>query len=430
MHVTAADGWRLPAGPVRRWTLRPAAVGEPVVLSVNQRNHLAGVVAGQPSVWLAADLPAGSVPGIEAPTDLLDGLLARHAALRTAVAPGDGTGAVLHAPDGLVWVEDDVVRAGTSSDATSAVRDLLDRACHPLAPGPPVAAALVGAGAAARFVLAGDHLVLDAWSVALLASELGTPRALPAAPAFPALAARWAAEPALPPDDARLHAWLAFLDGLDQALPTFPLDLGTAPGERFPQRTLVVPFLDAATVAALDDLGRPEGASAYAAVLLALGRAVRAQRDEPAATALPLLVPVGTRRTEEERATVGWCTTTVPLVVAATDDLRATGERLRAALALGSVPLDQVLGSLPRPLRRTRADVFMVSWIDYRRLPTVPAGTNHVSNVTEADDVQLWLSRTDAGVAVRARIPDHPPAVAVVTALLERWVAEVALLLR
>ena len=120
----------------------------------------------------------------------------------------------------------------------------------------------------------------------------------------------------------------------------------------------------------------------------------------------------------------------MPLVLAASDDLRATGERLRAALALGSVPLDQVLASLRRPLRRTRSDVFMVSWIDYRRLPAVPAGTNHVSNATAADDVQLWLSRTDAGVALRARLPDHPRAVEVVTGLVERWAAEVGLLLR
>ena len=43
---------------------------------------------------------------------------------------------------------------------------------------------------------------------------------------------------------------------------------------------------------------------------------------------------------------------------------------------------------------------------------------------TRADDLQMWLSRTQEGLALRVRLPGTPQARRVVTALHDGWRAE------
>lgn len=426
MHVTAADRWELPAGTVTTRTFRACGAGAPVALTVNQRNHLGGLRPGAASVWLAAavplDGPAASAPA-GALLDAVAGVLDAHPALRTAVGP-DG-GGVVHPRSGLVAT--DVVAAPTDAAGTvAALRAALDVACDPRSGHPPLVLAHVAAAPTSWLVVAADHLVVDAWSVAVLARDAAAAAGVPLAPAvtapappgdFHARAAAWSAAPPLPPDDPRLAGWVRFLEAQDFALPTFPLLLGLAPGERRPQETDVATLVDATTATALAAVAAGAGVSTYAVVLAALADAVAALGG-PAR--LPLLLPVGTR-TPADAGTVGWFTTTVPLVVGAGDGVGAVGDALRGAVELASAPLDQVLAGLPCPLVRRRDDVFMVSWLDYRRAPVVPAGTQHVSAATDADDVQLWLSRTVDGVAVRVRRPAGAVPARTVAGLLDAW---------
>ncbi|MFI2366366.1 hypothetical protein [Promicromonospora sp. NPDC019610] len=246
-------------------------------------------------------------------------------------------------------------------------------------------------------------------------------------------------------DDLRLAAWHGFLRDRGWALPTFPLPLGVPEGERVAQRTVVRPLADAAAADTVAARARAAGASTSAAVLVTLARAV-ADRGGPAV--LETLLPVHTRDDAAARGAVGWHTTTVPLridsgaghtpardrrwgpppaVRPAVPDtaLAATGKALRAARELAAVPLEQVVTSLPRPLRFPRTDIFQVSYLDYRRLPGHAAAAgrraHHVSAATRADDLQVWVSRTDAGLAVRARMPRTDTATATVDAVLDRW---------
>jgi hypothetical protein len=110
--------------------------------------------------------------------------------------------------------------------------------------------------------------------------------------------------------------------------------------------------------------------------------------------------------------------------------LAATGKAVRAARELSAVPLEQVVESLPSPLRFPRVDIFQVSNLDYRRLPGHAASAgrraHHVSAATRADDLQLWVSRTDDGVAVRARMPRTALAVETIDVLLARWAERLA----
>ncbi|MFE4057440.1 hypothetical protein ACFXP3_14275 [Streptomyces sp. NPDC059096] len=140
---------------------------------------------------------------------------------------------------------------------------------------------------------------------------------------------------------------------------------------------------------------------------------------------LRLCTPLHTRYEERWTHAVGWFTTIAPLTLDITgvrgieDGVRGAREAFRAARALAEVPFAQVLPALGGVFRRTRDDVFMVSYVDYRRLPGSEhhraARAHHISSVTTADDAQFWFSRTHEGLFLRSRFPATPAAGAVVT---------------
>ena len=443
MRVTTADAWDLRPGTVHAWRVTaPAGAGTPVGLSPDQRNHLAAATAGEPSVWLTA---AFDVPGPIDPVALegaFRDLVARHGTLQCTAMVSDGVPtARRHHPASLTWVRRVVASTTTSAETRALVRDLLDAGCAPL-DGPALLPAAVSRPDRSTVVLGLDHLHADATSVAVVVEDLhalydarraGVPAGAGASGLPPAgcFVEACAARAPVAPEDPRLAAWHAALGGLGHRLPTFPLDLGVAPGERAAQAGVLVPLLDADAVAALDRAARAGGASTCAATLGAFAGAV-ADRGGP--TDLPVLVPVSTRRTPGEQRAVGWFTATVPLVLRADAAPGETARDLRAARELAGVPLDQVLATLPVPLGRTRGDVFMVSWLDYRRLPgqarARARAAHHVSAATRADDLQLWLSRTDAGLALRARIPATAVARATLDGVVEAWRARLSALAR
>ncbi|MQW75118.1 peptide synthase [Nocardioides sp. dk4132] len=430
MRVTTADAWELRPGTVLAWRVAaPLGAGTPVDLSPDQRNHLEAAAAGEPAVWITAafDVDGPIDPGaLEA---AFRDLVARHGTLQCTASVSDGVASARrHDPATLDWRRRVVASTTTTAETQALVRDLLDAGCDPLN-GPALLPAAVSRPDRSTVVLGLDHLHTDATSVAVVVEDLhalyearrrgGAAAVLPVAGCFVAACA--AAAP-VAPTDPRLAAWHAVLDGLDHRLPTFPLDLGIAPGERAPQAGVLVPLLDGAAADALDRAARAAGASTCAATLGAFAGAV-AGRGGP--SDLPVLLPVSTRRTPAEQRAVGWFTATVPLVLRADAAPGETARDLRAARELAGVPLDQVLATLPAPLVRARGDVFMVSWLDYRRLPGHGRArarvAHHVSATTRADDLQLWLSRTDAGLALRARIPATAAARATLDGVVEAW---------
>lgn len=444
MRVTSAEHWAPAPGRVVTWRARPVpgAVSEPVPLSLNQRNHLEAAAAGEPSVWLAASFEVPGAVDESALGDAIADLVARHGTLQCE-ATHDGRGGIAgrrHEPAQLRW-QPRLQASTTGHDETRAlVRGCFDRGCAPFGY-PAFVPAAISRPTGSTVLLALDHLHADAHSLTVAIDDLhalydarrrGAPAALPEAGCFVSWT-RAGTPPRVAEDDPRLRAWHDFLAESSHTLPVFPLPLGVPRGARVPQETVLRTLADADEAEALTRIGRAEGASAFAVLLVALGRALGRMG---CAAPLRLLVPVGLRRSEHERRAVGWFTTSVPLEVptdGGTGSLALTGARLRRARLLADVPLDQVISTLPRPLVRSRGDVFMVSWMDYRHAPgqdrAVAREAQHISAPTRADDLQMWLSRTAEGVALRVRLPGTPQARRVVTALHDGWRAELRALL-
>ncbi|MEI7056908.1 condensation domain-containing protein [Nocardioides sp. CCNWLW239] len=440
MRVTTADLWDPRPGTLLSWDVSAPAHGVPAELSLNQRNHLVGALAGTPTVWLAAafDVDGPIDPGALSCT--WRAFLARHDSLQLAVAAGaDGPQASRHHPGTLTWSVARPGRTTTVEETRAALHTALDERCSPFGY-PAFLPAAISRPDRSTIVLGMDHLHGDALSVAVAVEELaelyaafadrGEEPPLPPVGSFLEAVSQGSDGPArVAPDDPRLRGWDDFLTDRGHRLPTFPLPLGVEPGERAAQATTVAPLADADLMDRIGARARTNGASTYAAVLAALATGIA---DLGGGDRLDTLAPVSTRPAPALDGlglsrSIGWYTTTVPLTVPAsiTDPgLAAAGDAVRHGVRLGAVPLDQVLGSLTEPLVQTRSDVFVVSWVDYRHLPGgsshLERNAHHISASTQADDVQIWFSRTHTGLAVRVRYPDTGVAAASVDSLLDR----------
>jgi len=435
MQVTTADLWAPAPGTLLTWEVTAAGAGTPVPLTLNQRNHLAGAAVGAPTVWLAAAFDVDGPVDAYALGRAWRAFVGRHSSLQVESALRGGTPAAYrHDPGTLAWAVTEAGRPRTVEETRVRLHELLDERCRPFGY-PAFLPAAISRPDRSTIVLAMDHLHCDAYSLTVVVDEVaelyaayagGHDRpALPRAGCFVTSAEREHDHPVrVWHDDDRLRGWHDFLRARAFELPTFPLPLGVSPGERRPQATVVRRVADASVTERVSERARTQGASTYAATLAVLAAALH---ESGGPERLDVLVPVGTRDDAADRRAVGWFTTTVPLSVAADVSdagLAAAGAAVRAGVRLGEVPLDQVLDSLPAPLVQTRADVFMVSWLDYRHLPGAARmrerAAHHVSAATLADDLQLWLSRTDDGIAVRARFPETPEARQTVGDLLDR----------
>ncbi|MBM9460936.1 hypothetical protein JK386_13610 [Nocardioides sp. zg-536] len=441
MRLASAEDWALPAGRLHLLEVVPDTAARPtgVPLSLNQRNHLAALSGGGASVWLAG---AGHLPHRLDAADLqraAAGLARRHSALQMSGTgdPGASHG-WRHPPES--WTYGVTSRDTTGGEqARRLLRAHLDRVCRPRPDAPAFTLAAVTHPGGTTLVIAADHFHLDAVSlplllddaVALLAHPTPPPGPatvdLPEAGCFVTRAAEWAAAPRIAADDPRLERWYDLMDLTGDRLPTFPLDLGVGAGETAPHRSAFARIADPGATEALTEAGRAFGASTAALCLTTFANAVRrlGGPDE-----LPVLVPVQTRAAGDERA-VGWFTTTVPVLLHADGgpfDPAAVAAALARGTTAADLPLDQVLASLRRPLARARNDVFMLSYLDYRRVPgheTARAlGAVQVSAPTDCDDVQVWVARTAEGLQARVRHPDTAAARRTVADLLDAWTAE------
>jgi hypothetical protein len=479
VRVLSADLWEPAPGQVFTWDVAPGTgpVPEPAPITFNQLNHLLGADRGEPSVWITAAFDVEGPVDVAALEEAFRDLVARHPglqmeAVRRPPRQTGGVGLVRHDPGTLVWQRADGPVTRTVAATREHLVAELARRCAPFGY-PAFLPAVISRPDRSTIVLGMDHLHTDAWSTTVVIDELAAAYAEHArhaaapvlalagavaagggtvAPARPMVvvrptAATASALPVVGPayvgvDDPRLATWHGFLRERGWALPTFPLPLGVPDGERAPQRTVVRSLAGSTTADAVAGRAAGAGASTSAAVLATFARAVQ---DLGGPTVLETLLPVHTRADETAHRAVGWHTTTVPLRIEVdapvpagvqalagagadivTDmAIAATGKALRAARELSAVPLEQLVETLPHPLRFPRRDIFQVSYLDYRRLPGHAAAAarraHHVSAATRADDLQVWVSRTDDGLAVRARMPRTAVAMETVDALLDRW---------
>ncbi|MFB8172574.1 condensation domain-containing protein [Kitasatospora purpeofusca] len=431
MHVIDADAYR-PA-PGRLVAFRPTdtmlsaaaraeACGEQ--LSANEGMHLAAA-RNRPRAdsWLAC---AVDLPRPVDPCDLAEGLTRwarRHPTLRTGLRTGPGGGvqrfSVAARALGFTAVE-----AGRASDPRSTatwLTGLLDQACRPLA-WPSYAFAAVLRGASTTVVCGLDHCHADAHSLAIAAEELTEILGAPArgrTPRLPSVGGRPDVRPPRHPgaDDfdraGALRTWERFLTAGDDALPAFPLPLGTVPGLAVASRSDHHHLLDATGTAALEHRCRQAEGTLFTGLLAATALTTRRLG---APSPLRLLVPLHTRHQPHLARTIGWFTTVAPLTLALGDRatltaaLPAARTAFRHARTTAGLPLESVTAAFAGRLRPTGGDVFMLSYLDYRTLTTTgepPHARNphHISRATATDTLQLWFSRTRHGLFLRTRRP-------------------------
>ncbi|WP_439032472.1 condensation domain-containing protein [Gordonia terrae] len=423
MHVTTIDRYTPGGGELLAWTVHTSAAPRPSAVppSFNQSVHLAG--AGEASTWLAA---AFTVDGrVDRPALGLAyrALIDRHGTLRSSFAVrADGVERSVHDPRHLELRAQTLAEASSGAEIRNRLREALDAACHPLGSSAYLLAA-IDRDRESTIICGFDHCHVDAYSISIVIDDLhrlyeGFRRRpgsfdigeLPMSGDFIDFCAEESQAAPVGLGDPRMRGWLRFFDDRDGALPTFPLDLGVPAGEVAPQAAEVRTLLGPAATARFDVLCRSNGSSLFGGTLAAMADAVRRCGGGPE---LALLFPMHTRREERWRNAVGWFTTNAPLRVVSTGDLvetiRRVGPDLRRAVRLGEVPVPQVIAAMGG-LRRDRADIFMVSYVDYRFLPGAQShaaiDAHHISNATTADDAQFWISRTEGGLAIRTRHPD------------------------
>ncbi len=428
MRVTSIAHVDIEPGRYVEW---PISLGDgtdsPVPPSFNQRFHLSPALADTAAtVWIAA---AFDVPGpldIDAATWAVERFVERHPALRTtfATVASDGDvpaiGRRVHdAAEARVGRPDEEGRDLHDADALKRhVRTRLDEACHP-SHSPSYLFAAVDRSDSSTILCGFDHAHVDAVSITVAVDELtalyearrcGTPVILDAVGSFVEYCAEEAAAPVVPASDPRIGAWSSFIASCGGGAPSFPFDLGVPQGEKARQATTVHPLASAESTRSFEQHCRLLGGGMFSAIAASVAEAV-ASIGGP--RRLPLLFPLHTRHHEQFTRAFGWFTTNAPMTVTVGENFSETLESahssFRAALPLATVPISRVLDALGETFVQLRQDVFMVSYVDYRFLPGADMPhrrAHHISNVTTADDAQFWISRTDEGLALRARFPD------------------------
>ena len=396
---------------VLSWSGEPSDTGAP--LSFNQANHLAAHDDNEcPSVWLAGtvDLP-GERPDMHRVSIALRRLLAEHDALRARFVTGPD-GALRQDAFGADQVG--VIPRDRGHVTTSGLAALLDERCRPgRFPG-------IFVGVVDRtLVCAFDHAHADAHTVDLVIRRVRELYRAPVAEFRPGAGYldRCRAEHALPRvsagDDPALAGWVEFFDRTGGEVPPFPLPLGVTGRHR--QSVTVCRLLDDAAAEQL-------GARPFPVLLALLAEAVR---DAGGGPELSALIPVHTRGRSDSpwHGTAGWLVTNAPVTVAAGDVAGAVAA-LRRALNMSAVPLDEVLRRCC-PAMPTE-DVFMVSYIDYRRFGPALPNARHISASGTTDTVQMWFSRHHGGLDLRVRFPGAASARTVVAGLVDHLRAGLA----
>ncbi|BDH58737.1 condensation domain-containing protein [Tsukamurella sp. PLM1] len=446
MRVTTIDGLRTAPGRYLEFPVLPAAAALPSSIPpcFNQESHLRAADAGggAPGTWLCGVFDVPGPVDEDALRDAFQRLVDGHATLRSEFSVSDDDARTVRRAvylEGGIHVGRPVTAPGSGSeddeDVAGLLRDRLDAHCRPLR-FPNYVLAAISRPDTSTIVCGFDHVHVDALSLAIAIDEVAAayaggphaPRTVGAGGAGGAGHLDYCREEAdaaqVDPHDPRLAEWVEFLADAGGHAPEFPLDLGVPIGETAPQYSDEVRLLDAAEADDFSAAAARSGGTTYAGLLTALALATHAAGGSDL---LPLTFPAHTRHDERYRRALGWFVTSAPITVSVHDAGRPadprtifdrtvadTARELRHALELAEVPLRQVIAATAGGYRPRRQDVFMASYLDYRRIaPAANAfGSNrtHVSNVTRCDDVQLWFSRTDDGIAVRTRHPDTPQA--------------------
>ncbi|WP_353945256.1 MupA/Atu3671 family FMN-dependent luciferase-like monooxygenase [Streptomyces sp. HUAS MG91] len=383
--------------------------------AAQRRLWLAAQLAGDPAAY--NEVQAVRLRGpldVAALTAAVDGLVARHAGLRTVFRAGGADGLLQQIVRASPRVPLEVTDA-REEDPDAAIGAALRAAStrpFDLADGPLFAPRLLTLADDDHVLLFGlHHLVTDGHSARLLADdlqELYTARVQGRAPRFPEPAGTAADAPEPPADDGDLEWWLKYLD----PLPPAPAPRTDRPrGRRGSERGAAAEvLLDAARTTAVQEWSGRHGVTLFATLLTAWQLVLRER------SGLDEFVIGSTfaRRTPATARTVGFHAAVLPLRAALTDGttvtdaVRATRDALFEAERHQRVDPDELAARLgggagrPRPLVTVSAD-----------LDTAPLTRVGLPGLTASDvpggassaplELALMAVRTPSGLRLRIR---------------------------
>ncbi len=343
-------------------------------------------------------------------------VVARHGTLQTAFSRDSHGEVVLHHTDIGVgqWVEHPV----SNGSASDVVRQVLDESCAPYSR-PSHALLLAGMDTDLPAIIIGlDHAHADAWSLMVLAGDLGiclddiaagrTPGStLPTVDSFAEHSALLESM-AQAPQQVRSR-WSQIVAAGGGVMPTFPLPLGDI-STPVAEVVEVRDVFDSAELAHFENRLKALGQRMFPAALSVLTQVIRDMSGQP----LRAVLPVHSRHAERWHTSVGWFITN-SVIESVDPDPAACSLAIREAISLGSYPLAPIMAAITAPHGGLPAapGMFAISWLDNRRLPVAldPAlQAQHVSAVIRTDGVMIWFVTNDSGMHVRCRYPDTPRA--------------------
>nr|WP_064569487.1 condensation protein [Gordonia sp. LAM0048] len=431
MKLSSSETWEVEPGELVRWLPVPAGSAAPanVPVSENERFHLDSIAQGQPG-WIALTLDFAERIDLGRLGAVVSTVIARHDVLRCHYTATDaGYQRLSHGGVDMTEGSHEADAGLGPATFAAALAERITATCNPFEPMPHFLAA-VRRSSSTTLVCGFDHCYVDARSMALLSSEicelLAGAAPAPAESGLDALRRVAGHEAAVTPDDARLGEWEQFLAATDWQVPEFPVDLGVPAGAAAEMRTMVTTLLPGDSARAFSSEVHRHGGRTYPAILTCAAKAVKSIGG-PAEVAT--VVPTGTGAGP---GCVGWSVGNAPLLITAGDDLLealpVNTARLAAALPLAEIGLTPVYAAFGHRLRQRRSDVFMMSYVDYTRLPGPHPGVRaeQVSSSKPTDTAQWWFWRDSDGIHVRVRYPHTERAVAVLGTILDEMRSLVA----
>lgn len=411
MKLAGVDTAHIAPGELLRWDLRPTAPGKPVAVlaSENEKFHLDATQHEGATGWLALTVDLDERVSVDDLSRAVRSMLERHEVLRCHFDSVDQgyqrrrlSGDEFTAAPGPV---------PTTGNLTEQIIAGLDETCSPRAPLRHYVAA-VRRVSSTTVILGFDHCFVDAYSLAVIAADfVADLHHVDVVAPVSYLEVRTHEESLLTTVDSDagpVRAWGEFLAANEWHVPAFPLDLGLDPGEVATVHTDIRTLIPRTEADRFDRAIRQREARVYPALLTSVAQAVA---DVGGPNELPTILPVHTRHNPGVRRTVGWLVANVPVRLLAHgarpgSELPINTHRLAAALPLAGTGLTPIYAAYADLIRRSHHDVFMMSYLDYRRtdLPA-SAPTQQISAARESDTAQFWFWRDHDGIHLRTRHP-------------------------
>jgi hypothetical protein len=437
--------WSVSQGTADRARTAPV---DPVPASYNQQMHLestqAAALMGLPgNPWIGVTFDLAGPADLDALEAAFTTWLHRHEGLRSGFRTGG---------DGIerftLAVDEVTLDRGPAQeiDCPDALHTYLDQrfvtGTDPFA-WPPLVLGVISRREGSTVFVAMDHVIGDGYSLALAVWELqaayeaareGAEHGLPEIGSYlEHCAVERERGEAIGADDPEVAQWRNFVRACGGTTPSFPLHLGVAPGETWPQKLRGEVVASADVAEAFGLACRRAGGSFFTGLLSAMAIAVREIGGQEE---FRTVTPLHTRHKERWRTAMGWFITVAPLEFSLAgagsfaDVLPRAHASMRAAIRLSHFPAARVIELLGSDFTVTRRDVFsMVSYTDYRQMPGADRYAEWnpltIGEVNVADDTHVWASRNHQGLHLGIRHPDTP----IAGEVLEEYAATISAVL-